>query len=110
MLELGEFPSLDADNLPFAVHLSSVQTPQPSSENLCLIRYCGDLLGHLVSTLWECKSPELEKKMTGKLYLAKQDEGKVFVHFGIKGQRNSYPNPVHFTLSRLGCVPPIQRQ
>ena len=32
MVDLGECLSLDADNLPSAVYLSTVQTPQPSSE------------------------------------------------------------------------------
>ena len=53
--------SLAADNLPSAVRLSSVLTPQPFSENVGLMRYIGDLLVDLVSTLWECKSPQLEE-------------------------------------------------
>ena len=51
MFDLGECLLLDADTLPSAVHLSSVQTPQPSSENLGLMRRRGDLSGHLVSSL-----------------------------------------------------------
>ena len=49
MLDFGECLSLDANNLPSAVYLSSVQTPQPTSENFGPMRYRGDLLG-------ECKS------------------------------------------------------
>ena len=65
LLDFGEFLSLDADNLPSAVYLSSVHTPQPSSENLGLMRYRGNLSGHLVSALWEYKSPQL-RRVTGK--------------------------------------------
>ena len=50
-LDLRECLSLDADNLPSAVYLSFVHTPKPSSENLGLMMYRGDLFGHLVSTL-----------------------------------------------------------
>ena len=50
ILDLGECLSLVADDLQSAVYLSTVQTPKPSSENLGLMRYRGDLLGHLVST------------------------------------------------------------
>ena len=61
MPELGVCLLLNADNLPSAVYLSSVQTPQPSSENLSLMRYMANFLGHLVSNLCECKSPQLEE-------------------------------------------------
>ena len=50
MLDLGECLLLDADYLPSEVGLSSVQISQPSSKNLGLMRYRGDLSGHLVST------------------------------------------------------------
>ena len=46
LLDLGECLSLDADNLPSAVHLSLVQTLQVYCENLRLKRYWGDILGH----------------------------------------------------------------
>ena len=39
-----------------AVYLPLEQTPQPSRENLGFKGYRGDCLGHLVSTLWECRS------------------------------------------------------
>ena len=39
MLHLGEYLSLEAENLPSALYLSSVQTPQPSSENLDMGEY-----------------------------------------------------------------------
>ena len=51
MLDLGECLSMDADNLPSAIYLSSVHPSQPSSKNLGLMRYRGDMLKHLVSTL-----------------------------------------------------------
>ena len=41
--------------------ISTVQAPQPSSENLGLMRYRRELFGHLVSTWWKCKSPQLEE-------------------------------------------------
>ena len=44
MLDLGECLSLDANILLSAVYLSSVKTPQQSSEYLGLMRYGGDLL------------------------------------------------------------------
>ena len=48
MLDLRESLLLDPDILTSAVYLSSVQTPQPSSENLGLMTYRGDLSGHLL--------------------------------------------------------------
>ena len=51
MLDLGECLSLDADNLLSAVYMSLVQTLQQYCQNLRLIWYWDDLLGHLVSTL-----------------------------------------------------------
>ena len=44
MHDLGDCLSLDANNLPSAVYLSSVETPQPSSENLGLMRYWGNFV------------------------------------------------------------------
>ena len=37
MLDLGECLLLDADNLPSAVHLLAVQTPQPSNNVFFLL-------------------------------------------------------------------------
>ena len=51
MIDMGECQLLGADILLFVVYLSSVRTPQPSSENLGLMRYRANFLGHLVSTL-----------------------------------------------------------
>ena len=61
MFDLGEDVLLDTNDLPFAVYLSSLQTPQPSSKYLGLMRYRGNLSQHLGSTLCECKSPQLEE-------------------------------------------------
>ena len=52
--------SPDADNLLSEVYLSSVQNPHSFIENFGLMSNRGDLLGYLVSTLWECGSPKLE--------------------------------------------------
>ena len=61
LLDLGECPLLDACNLAFAVYLSTVHTQQPSRENHDLMRYSSNLSGHLVSTLWQCKSHRLKR-------------------------------------------------
>ena len=44
MIDLGEYWSLDADNLASAVYLSPVQTPKPSNDGsiLCLLELESD--------------------------------------------------------------------
>ena len=68
LVDLRECLSLAEDNLPSAVSLSSVHTPQQSSENHGLMGYMVGSLGQLVSILWECKSPQL-RRVTEKLDL-----------------------------------------
>ena len=75
MRDLGECLKLDADNLPSAVHLSSVQASKPSSENYGLIRYRGNLLAHCQTFIahWCIKSLYMDllqlKGCTSKLCL-----------------------------------------
>ena len=67
LLDLGECLSLKLDNLPSAVYLSSLQTPQPSNENLGL--GIGVICRDIQCQLCENVSLLKQRRVTGKLDL-----------------------------------------